>query len=155
MVSSCLPSLAPLKRRKKTLYFPAGTKLLPNTGLSFFVKSSKADRKHQAWGTVLSKFSHVLACPAKQMSQQTPPRRWQISVLMPSRLSRYLLLELSSIYSPTPQIQLAEWVSCISINPHSKADYLRGNNEKYWSKLQNFISIAEMGRNKGIPQIKI
>lgn len=106
MVSSCLPSLAPLKQRKKNIYFPAGTKLLSNTGLSFFVKSSKTDRKHQAWGTVLSLFSHVLACPAKQLSQQTPLRRWQISVLMPSCLSRYCCLNFLLSIAPHHRFSL-------------------------------------------------
>lgn len=89
------------------------------------------------------------------MSQQTPLRRWQISVLMPSRLSRYCCLNFLLSIAPHHRLSLQNGYPEFPLILTPKQIYFRGNNKKYWFKLQNFISIAEIGRNKGIPQIKI
>lgn len=53
-----------------------------------------------------SKFYHVLTCPATQLSQQTPLRRWQISILMPSCLSRYCCLHFLLSIAPRHRFSL-------------------------------------------------
>lgn len=55
---------------------------------------------------------------------------------------------------PLPQILHAKLIPFLSINPHSKADYFRGVNEKNWSCYRDLTSKAETGRNRDIPQIK-